>query len=47
MTVDILVRELEEIYPNDIFKLENLSDSERDEYITKMKMIEEMKIGVQ
>jgi len=46
MTVDMLIEELEVMYPNDILQLENLTEKERDAYIVRLNMIENIrKIG--
>lgn len=42
-TVAALIDKLEERYPNDILQLEKLNEKERDEYIVKLNMIEEIK----
>lgn len=42
-TTSSLIERLEERYPNDIFKLEKLSDKDREAYIVKLNMIAEIK----
>ncbi len=42
-TIPLLIDKLEQRYPNDIFKLEKLSEEERNQYIAALNMIEEIK----
>lgn len=43
MTVILLIDKLEKLYPNDVFQLDKKSEKERNEYIVKLNMIEEIK----